>query len=193
MVPPVCFGGKVAWKRGHLEKTELVVMRKNVAGLSEASLRKFVLRAARAAGLRGSVSVLVTTNQEMQSLNRQFRGKDKPTDVLSFPAVAGLPVQLLGDIAISANIAAQNAKQLGHSAKDEIRILVLHGVLHLAGYDHEQDHGAMALKEMRLRKQLGLPIGLMERTNGRTRNGKVRKAPPRRSQGTIPRARGARK
>lgn len=168
------------------------MLRKNVAGLSEASLRRFVARAARAAGLRGTVNVLVTTSQEMQSLNRQFRGKDKPTDVLSFPAVAGLPVQMPGDIAISANIAAQNAKWLGHAAKDEIKILVLHGVLHLAGYDHERDHGTMARKEMRLRKQLGLPVGLIERATVRTRVRISREEASQRLQRGARRARGAR-
>jgi probable rRNA maturation factor len=154
----------------------VIVLRKTVAGLSEASLARFVTRAARAAGLRGTVNVLVTTSQEMQLLNRRFRGKDKPTDVLSFPSGAGLPVQLLGDIAISANIAAQNAKLLGHAAKDEVKILVLHGVLHLAGYDHERDHGTMARKEMRLRKRLRLPLALIER------NRKAREGIPQRAQ-----------
>jgi probable rRNA maturation factor len=69
-----------------------------------------------------------------------------------------------GDVAISAEIAAQNARRLGHSLPEEIKILALHGVLHLAGYDHERDRGEMARKEEHLRKQLGLPVALIERT-----------------------------
>jgi probable rRNA maturation factor len=142
----------------------LVIIQESVAGLSEAALVKFVARARRAAGLRGTVSVLVTSSRELQGLNRRFRGKNKPTDVLSFPAMPGLMRGFAGDVAISAEIAARNAHRLGHKAADEIRILVLHAVLHLAGYDHEQDKGQMERKEQRLRKALGLPVGLIERT-----------------------------
>ena len=158
----------------------MIVLRKTVAGLSEASLGRFVMQAARAAGLRGPVNVLVTSNREMQSLNGRFRGKDQPTDVLSFAPAPGIPVRFAGDIAISAQIAAQNAKRLGHAAKDEIKILALHGVLHLAGYDHETDNGAMARKELRLRRQLGLPLGLIERAGENNRKG--REELPQRSQ-----------
>ena len=111
--------------------------------------------------------MLVTGSQELQKLNRQFRGKDKATDVLSFPAPPEAADGLAGDVAISADIAAENAQRLRHEAADEIKILLLHGVLHLAGYDHEHDDGEMARKEQRLRKVLGLPIGLIERTAGR--------------------------
>jgi probable rRNA maturation factor len=101
----------------------------------------------------------------MQSLNSRFRKKDIPTDVLSFPAPHNLADKISGDIAISAEIAQDNAKCLGHSGIEEIQILVLHGVLHLAGLDHERDNGEMARKEMRLRRTLGLPTGLIERTS----------------------------
>jgi len=134
-----------------------------VAGLTDAALAKFVTRARRAIGLRGAVSVLVTSSRELQGLNRRFRGKNKPTDVLSFPAIPGLMRGFAGDVAISAEIAARNARRLGHTAAEEIEILTLHAVLHLAGYDHEQDNGEMARKEARLRKSLGLPVGLIER------------------------------
>ncbi len=145
-----------------------MIFRKRVAGLSEAALANFASRASRAAKLSGSVQILVTGNREMQSLNRRFRALDKPTDVLSFSAE--LPLHgVAGDIAVSAEIAARNAKLLCHSAAEEIKILVLHGILHLAGYDHdENDGGAMARKEMRLRKALGLPSGLIERSGERT-------------------------
>jgi probable rRNA maturation factor len=141
----------------------MVILQKRVAGLNEDSLDRFVTRAKRAARLRGSVTVLVTSSKEMRRLNRRFRGKDKPTDVLSFPPEVIAMRRFAGDVAISAEIAAQNARNLGHSPAEEVKILALHGVLHLAGYDHEGDHGKMARREGRLRKQLGLPMALIER------------------------------
>ena len=150
-------------------------MRRRVSGLTEAALAKFVARARRASGVRGAVSVLVTTSRELQSLNRRFRRKKKPTDVLSFPAMPGLAPGLAGDVAISAEIARQNARRLGHSAAEEIRILVLHGMLHLAGYDHELDNGEMEREEARLRKSLGLPVGLIERNMRSARSKPKRK------------------
>lgn len=148
----------------------MVIIQERVAGLSEAALAKFVTRARRATGLRGAVSVLVTSNRELQGLNHRFRGKNKPTDVLSFPAMPGLVQGFAGDIAISAEIAAGNARRLGHTVAEEIRILTLHAVLHLAGFDHELDDGEMERKEARLRKALGLPVGLIER-GGRSISG----------------------
>ncbi len=144
----------------------MVILRQRVAGLSDTALAKFVGRASREVKLRGLVNVLVTGSRELQALNRRFRGKDKPTDVLSFLPSPDFGYGLAGDIAISAEIAKQNARLLGHSAAQEIKILALHGVLHLAGYDHESDHGLMAGKEAELRRSLGLPAGLIER-NGR--------------------------
>ncbi len=152
------------WSSSHGES--LVIIQKEVPGLTEAALARFVLRARRSVGLRGTVSVLVTSSQKLQGLNRRFRGKNKPTDVLSFPAGPGLMHGFAGDVAISAEIAARNARQLGHTVADEIRILALHAVLHLAGYDHELDDGKMERKEKALRNSLGLPVGLIER-NGR--------------------------
>lgn len=142
-------------------------MQKRIARLSEAGLERFVLRARRAAGLKGMVNVLVTSSATVRSLNSRFRGANKATDVLSFPSLlsgSGASARLAGDIAISADIAAQNAARLGHSTADELKILALHGVLHLAGFDHERDNGEMARKELKLRQALGLPVGLIERT-----------------------------
>ena len=147
----------------------MVIIQRRVAGLSEAALAKFVGRARRASGVRGAVSVLVTSSRELQALNRRFRRKNRPTDVLSFPAMPGLTPGFAGDVAISAEIAKQNACRLGHTAAEEIRILVLHGMLHLAGYDHELDNGEMQRKEARLRKSLGLPVGLIERSRQSSR------------------------
>jgi probable rRNA maturation factor len=120
--------------------------------------------------LRGTVNVLVTNSRELRSLNRRFRGKDKPTDVLSFPAPMSKSRQsrqVAGDLAISADIARENAGRLGHTVAAEIKILVLHGVLHLAGFDHEKDNGEMAQEESRLRQRLKLEAGLIERTQPR--------------------------
>jgi len=106
-------------------------------------------------------------------LNRRFRGKDKATDVLSFPAEGLGAGGWAGDVAISADIASQNARALGHSPVEEIKILALHGILHLAGFDHENDRGQMAREEARLRRLLRLPVSLIERSNGtKIRSGK---------------------
>lgn len=146
-----------------------MIFEKKVAGLSESALNRFVLRARRAAGLRGRVNVLVTSSTAMRSLNLRFREKDKPTDVLTFPSESsshrtGRRVQLAGEIAISADIARHNAAQMGHSPALEIKVLALHGILHLAGLDHERDNGKMARKEAHLRGVLRLPTALIERS-----------------------------
>jgi len=129
--------------------------------------------------VRGAVSVLVTGSRELQELNRRFRRKNKPTDVLSFPAATELAAEFAGDVAISAEIARQNARRLGHTAAEEIRILVLPGMLHLAVYDHALDNVEMERKEARLRKSLGLPVGLIERNMRSTvaKRGRKRASP----------------
>jgi len=141
----------------------LVIFRKSVAGLTKLALERFLARARRSAGLRSTVNVLVTSNAEMKSLNRRFRAKDKPTDVLSFPAASDDDTKLAGEIAISAEIATQNARSLGHAPAVEVKILTLHGILHLRGHNHERDHGQMARREQKLRRDLHLPVGLIER------------------------------
>jgi probable rRNA maturation factor len=138
------------------------------------SLNRFVRKAQRAVGLLGEVNVRIATNTQMRRLNREFLGKDKPTDVLSFPSYQngnasrrrGMPrlYKSAGDIAISADIARANAESLGHTIEQEMKILVLHGLLHLAGYDHESDRGEMRKLEQRLRAELALPTGLIERS-----------------------------
>jgi len=154
----------------------LIIVRKNVAGLSETALARFLTRASRAARLHGAVNVLLTSNSELRALNSRFRGKDGPTDVLSFPPVCGQGNAFAGDVAISAEMAAHNARLLGHSPAEEVEILVLHGLLHLAGYDHERDHGEMARTEERLRRELHLPAGLIVRSSQPQGNGTERKA-----------------
>lgn len=112
---------------------------------------------------------MLTSSPQMRILNRQFRGKDRATDVLSFPSPSVLSEEFSGDIAISVEIAARNAAHHRHSLMQELRILLLHGVLHLAGYDHERDNGEMARKEDSLRRQLGLSNGLIARASGTLR------------------------
>src|SRR5262249_28901814 len=129
--------------------------------ISQRELTLFTTTARRAIGLDGELSVRITSSRELQELNRRFRHKDKATDVLSFPAVVGGG----GDIAIAREIAARNASILGHSLNTELKILILHGLLHLAGFDHESDNGEMTARESQLRQELGLPFGLIERTN----------------------------
>lgn len=105
---------------------------------------------------------LFARDAELQRLNREFLGNDYPTDVLSFPS--GGKRGFAGEIAISVDRAREQAKQYGHGAADELRILMLHGVLHLMGMDHERDRGRMRRAEMRWRKAFGLPSGLIERS-----------------------------
>lgn len=121
--------------------------------------------------LRGDIAILITSNDELQRLNREFRGKDKPTDVLSFPSdLRGHA----GDIAISAEIAAESARQRKLTVTEETKVLILHGLLHLAGYDHETDDGTMARKEQLLRRRFGLSESLIARTHGHAKR-KVRR------------------
>jgi probable rRNA maturation factor len=143
------------------------------ANLSTRSLALFLRKAQAAVRLRGQVSVLLTTDAAIRKLNRQFRGKNKATDVLSFPAVDLFPVsrsrpgapadRIAGDLAISVDTAREQAEAFGHSLGTELKVLILHGLLHLAGFDHETDGGEMAKREGALRAKLGLPLGLIER------------------------------
>jgi probable rRNA maturation factor len=134
----------------------------------QATLTRFLNEARKAVRLRGEVSVMLTTDPAIKQLNKQFRGKNKATDVLSFPADNSFPGisgedLLAGDLAISVPTAARQAAEQGHDLKSEIKILLLHGLLHLNGMDHETDNGEMAKREVRLRKSLKLPLGLIER------------------------------
>lgn len=120
-------------------------------------LKRFFSEVAGKLAAGRAVTCLITTDRELRTLNRKFRGRDYATDVLSFPSQEG------GEIAISLDRAAAQAREHGHSLDAEIRILILHGLLHLAGMDHQTDHGEMARAEARWRKRLGLPSGLIER------------------------------
>jgi probable rRNA maturation factor len=130
---------------------------------------------------RGEVAIALVSDARMRALNRDYRRQDHATDVLSFPSIPGEPhthalpaeagshtasgVRSLGDIVIATGVAKRQARQAGHSYETELRVLALHGVLHLLGYDHERpdDRGAMARLEARLRRKGGLRLGLIAR------------------------------
>jgi probable rRNA maturation factor len=133
---------------------------------------------------RGTVSVAIVSDAKVRALNRRYRRIDHPTDVLSFPAVnwppspqssqksepqkffapsASSAAKFLGDIVIARGVARRQARGAGHSEATEMKVLALHGLLHLLGYDHERDNGAMARLERRLRRRGGLREGLIER------------------------------
>ena len=135
------------------------------AGVRAAGLAKW-LQAVAPARARGEVTVAVVTNACVQELNRRYRRKDAPTDVLSFPADE--PGEL-GDVVIALGVARRQAGQAGHSLSMEFRVLALHGLLHLLGYDHERDGGQMRRLEQRLRRKGGLREGLIERESPRSR------------------------
>jgi probable rRNA maturation factor len=136
------------------EHTISVLFRHPSPKVRRTELRRFLKDLAQEILPGHGVTCLIASDKDLSALNRKFRGKDYATDVLSFPP---------DDIAISFDRAAAQAAELGHSVEDELRILMLHGVLHLAGMDHETDGGAMQRAEARWRKRLGLPSGLIER------------------------------
>ncbi|MBI2834957.1 MAG: rRNA maturation RNase YbeY [Acidobacteria bacterium] len=129
---------------------------------------------------RGEVSVALVSDGVIRRLNARFRGKASGTDVLSFPATEAQSSKpraadrrpgdgdFLGDVVIAVPAVGRQAREAGHAAATELRILALHGLLHLLGYDHERDEGRMARLERRLRRRAGLPEGLIERTRVRS-------------------------
>jgi probable rRNA maturation factor len=144
-----------------------------VRGLA-AWLRRIAPRAA-----RGRLSIALVSDGQMRALNKRFRGSDYPTDVLSFPALARPRAsarariseppaisheRLLGDVVIARGVACRQAREAGHSETAELKVLALHGLLHLLGYDHERDGGNMRRVERRLRRKGGLREGLIERS-----------------------------
>lgn len=137
-------------------------------------LARFLTRARKAVGVDGEITVLLADDARLKALNRTFRGKNKPTDVLSFPAAAN-GEGAAGDIAISIETAVRQAAEHGHTLAEELRILLLHGVLHLAGFDHEADQGEMRTREQELRTKLKLPVGLIERAHASARKVVTRK------------------
>lgn len=142
-----------------------VTFRRVPAGVRPVALARFARRLARQVARGAEFHVLITGDAELRRLNQRFRGQDAPTDVLSFPAGPAMPgiSHALGDVAISAARARAQARQFGHGTEEEIRVLMLHGLLHLVGMDHETDGGRMARAERRWRRQFKLPGGLIER------------------------------
>jgi probable rRNA maturation factor len=141
-----------------------VAFRRAPASLRRAAIERFARTLQKEVAKGRPCDTLITGDAELRRLNRDFRGKDYATDVLSFPAAAeNAAVPFLGDIAISLGRARAQAREFGHTIEREVQILMLHGVLHLMGHDHETDAGAMARAEKRWRAKLGLPNGLIER------------------------------
>ncbi len=132
------------------------------AGLNRADVRQFALVLREEVAANRDFHVLIAGDRALQRLNREFRGKDYATDVLSFPAETA---DYLGDIAISWQRAATQASEFDHDLHQELHILMLHGLLHLLGMNHERDRGRMARAESDWRRRLGLPAGLIERRN----------------------------
>lgn len=139
----------------------VLIFQSLTAGLARGPLRAYARRLSEEVADGRGFTCLLTGDRRLRDLNRRFLGKDYATDVLSFPSAD--PGGGLGEIALNVNRARQQAAEHGHSPDDEIRILMLHGVLHLMGHDHEADRGAMRRLETRWRKRLGLPHGLIER------------------------------
>ena len=137
------------------------MFRRVPAGVRRRAVERFARRLGTEVAGGRAFDCLITTDSELRRLNRTFRGKDAATDVLSFPS--GGRGHHLGDVAISAGRARAQALEFGHTLEQEIQILLLHGVLHLMGMDHEADGGRMARAERRWRAALGLPNGLIER------------------------------
>jgi probable rRNA maturation factor len=117
-----------------------------------ARVRRVLRAAARDLGVSGELAVVLAGDRTLRSLNARYRGKDKPTDVLSFPGPGGDAG--LGDVVISLDTAARNARALGRTLPEEVDVLALHGFLHVLGYDHETDDGTMDRLERRLRRKL---------------------------------------
>lgn len=111
------------------------------------------------------VELIITNNEEIQSINKLHRDIDAPTDVLSFP-YEDMPHAPLGSIVISADFVTQKAQELGHSTQDELTLLYIHGLLHILGYDHETDSGEMRAMEQKLIEKFHLPQSLIVRTEG---------------------------
>jgi probable rRNA maturation factor len=143
-----------------------LLFRHPASGVRRTPLREFLAELERCVTRGKSFDCLVSDDRELRALNRQFRGKNHATDVLSFPSDSRNGS--LGEIAISLDRARAQASEHGHSLDDELRILMLHGALHLAGLDHESDNGEMARAERRWRKHFGLPAGLIDRTREST-------------------------
>jgi probable rRNA maturation factor len=152
---------------GHRRTVRVLVSDGRGRRVGAAGLARWLTRIAPTRA-RGLVNIAIVSDGHVQRLNRQFRGVNKPTDVLSFPnserrAASREVPRLLGDIVIARGVARRQAREAGHSETKEWRVLALHGLLHLIGYDHERDDGRMRRVERRLRRKGGLREGLIDR------------------------------
>jgi len=111
------------------------------------------------------IELLIVDNKTIQKINKEFRKKDKPTDVLSFPLQTKFSQTLLGSIIISSDFVKQKAKEYGHSQNEELSLLFIHALLHLLGYDHETDDGKHRQKEEELIEEFNLPNSLIVRNS----------------------------
>jgi probable rRNA maturation factor len=138
----------------------MIVNRQRRVPVAVHPLQRFYERVRRELGFASeSVTIQLISDQTMAQLNETYRKKHGPTDVLSFPANGASRAKhsdYVGDIAISPETARRNARRFSRSLPAEMRILILHGMIHLAGFDHESDHGEMDRLERRLRKRLGV-------------------------------------
>jgi probable rRNA maturation factor len=139
-----------------LETLSTVIFQVPAKGIRRREFRMYAKRLQVEVAEGTPFTCMITGDEDLQRWNKQFRKKNYPTDVLTFPS---------GEIAISFDRAKEQAAEFGHSAEEEIRILLLHGVLHLKGMDHERDRGEMARAERRWRKYFSLPLGLIERVH----------------------------
>lgn len=137
-----------------------VLFRRAGSGFDRRAVRDFALRLKTEITEGRLFACLLTDDRELRRLNRIFLQKDYPTDVLSFPAQNG---RAIGELAISTERAAEQAREFNHSLDEELRVLMLHGVLHLLGMDHESDRGSMGRAEKKWRKHFHLPSSLIER------------------------------
>jgi len=111
------------------------------------------------------IELIITTNSDIKNINKEYRGIDKSTDVLSFP-YEEMPLSPLGSIIISEDFVKQKALEFGHTNSDELALLFIHGLLHISGYDHEVDNGEMRKMEKELIEKYNLPKSLIIRTQG---------------------------
>ena len=151
-------------------RLQVVVTDERGRPLELGSLARWLVRVAPARA-RGRVGVALVSDATLRALNRRYRGRDYATDVLSFPDAGadksrgrvGSALPFLGDIVIARGVVRRQARAVGHARDTELRVLALHGLLHLLGYDHERDDGAMSRVEERLRRKGGLREGLTAR------------------------------
>jgi len=138
-----------------------VVNRQRRRKINPRPWREFAEQVIQAIGIeKQDATIVFVSDATIKKLNRRFRSKDYPTDVLSFP-IRAAPFEVenksnLGDVVISIDRATLQAKEAGHNFADEVKQLILHGLLHLCGYDHETDGGEMNRLELRLRRRLGI-------------------------------------